>query len=162
MEDLEPFPSAQDEKSLTRIENKKLCFTAPLIQLSLLSPSEAVDTGSSYSEFDVFDDEDQGRNCFSLGSESPIWDGLTCNIYVDDLASVPSLKNSALLLVLWALPYGELTEYRGVVLQTLKNDTVREGSHSAGISYRRIGMFWLDQPGHPQDLHEWRKRVVLV
>lgn len=162
MEDLEPFPSAQDEESLTRIANKELCFTAPLIQFSLLNPSEAVDAGSNDSESSVFNDEDQGRNRFSLGSESPIWDGLTCNICVDDLASVPSLKDCALLLVLWALPYGERTEYRGVVLQTLKNDTVKEGSHSAGTSYRRIGMFWVDYPGHSQDLHEWRKRVVLV
>ncbi|KAK2126316.1 heterokaryon incompatibility protein-domain-containing protein [Fusarium oxysporum II5] len=41
MENLERFPSSQREKSLARVANKELRFTAPLLKLDMLDPEDA-------------------------------------------------------------------------------------------------------------------------
>ncbi|KAI7764635.1 hypothetical protein LZL87_003840 [Fusarium oxysporum] len=132
---------------------------------SLLGPEEAEPEGMPLEDSD-YEDEDREPSRFVLASESPIWKGLICNIYVDDVATSPSLKSRVLLLVLWTLPDEEGTEYRGLVVQIVEEDPGRVDEQDCRSSYRRIGMFWIEQPWDyiqkPQNLKEWKTRVVLV
>ncbi|TVY65104.1 hypothetical protein Focb16_v016360 [Fusarium oxysporum f. sp. cubense] len=66
MENLEPFPSSQHEKSLTRITNKELRFTAPLLKSDMLDPEDAK-SDETEPEYPW-----PGRHRFLLGTKSPV------------------------------------------------------------------------------------------
>ncbi|KAJ4026005.1 hypothetical protein NW758_014318 [Fusarium oxysporum] len=92
MENFEPFPSSQHEKSLARVANKELRFIAPLLKLDMLDPEDAK-SDETEPEYPW-----PGHHRFLLGTESPVWQGLTCSIHLDSLASSACLKSRAYLL----------------------------------------------------------------
>lgn len=153
MENLERFPSSQHEKSLARVANKELRFTAPLLKLDMLDP-EDVKSDETEPEYPW-----PGRHRFLLGAESPVWQGLTCSIHLDSLASSACLKSRTYLLLLRHLSFSG-TEYQGLVVQMV------EGTGEWEVYYRRIGMFFLQQPGEYlqdlPDLKQWMTKVILV
>ncbi|KAM0544689.1 hypothetical protein ACHAPJ_011676 [Fusarium lateritium] len=163
MENLGRFPSNQHEKSLAHITNKELRFTAPLLRLNMLDLEDAKSDDTDSGDTDSEDTEPKypwpGRYRFSLGPGSPVWQGSTCSIHLDSLASSASFKSRAFLLLLRHWEFSG-TEYQGLVVQMV------EGTGEPEVFYQRVGMFFLNQPGEYlqelPDLKQWVTKVILV
>lgn len=158
MENLQRFPSSEHEKNLAHITNKELRFTAPLLKLDILDLGQLKSDNTDSEDTDP-EDPWPGRHRFSLGHRSPAWQGSTCSIHLDSLASSASFKSRAFLLLLRHLPFSG-TEYQGLVLQMV------EGAGKQELFHRRVGMFFVNQPGEYlqelPDLTQWVTKVILV